>query len=266
MDDDGPGIPVELREDVFKPFFRLDASRNTTTGGVGLVKQQRAGGVGGAVVEGFASRVRGIEFARDAEHALDSLGRHYRARHADRAEECRARQLIEGEHGGALEPQLVLESGGRVPEAVRGAQRGRPDVRLRRSGERQRARRPTIDEEPDRRRIHLLLVEQLRGSGVGELVRALVDRDVHPAEAESLQDLRIALERATRGELTHGAGRRRVGVGDSTNACAIRDNALVRRDQSGFHSTLPRRVVWKGAARGRVRRSVRRRSSVAGMT
>jgi len=36
IDDDGPGIPPERREDVFKPFFRLDASRNHDTGGVGL--------------------------------------------------------------------------------------------------------------------------------------------------------------------------------------------------------------------------------------
>lgn len=36
IDDDGPGIPEEAREDVFKPFYRLDPSRNPTTGGVGL--------------------------------------------------------------------------------------------------------------------------------------------------------------------------------------------------------------------------------------
>lgn len=36
IDDDGPGIPTESREDVFKPFFRLDPSRNAETGGVGL--------------------------------------------------------------------------------------------------------------------------------------------------------------------------------------------------------------------------------------
>ncbi len=36
IEDDGPGIPEEKREEVFKPFFRLDPSRNMTTGGVGL--------------------------------------------------------------------------------------------------------------------------------------------------------------------------------------------------------------------------------------
>lgn len=36
IDDDGPGIPESAREDVFKPFFRLDGSRNAATGGTGL--------------------------------------------------------------------------------------------------------------------------------------------------------------------------------------------------------------------------------------
>jgi len=36
VDDDGPGIPPERREDVFKPFFRMEESRNLATGGVGL--------------------------------------------------------------------------------------------------------------------------------------------------------------------------------------------------------------------------------------
>jgi two-component system, OmpR family, osmolarity sensor histidine kinase EnvZ len=36
IDDDGPGIPPAERDRVFQPFVRLDASRNPTTGGVGL--------------------------------------------------------------------------------------------------------------------------------------------------------------------------------------------------------------------------------------
>ena len=36
IDDDGPGIPAKKRADAFKPFFRLDKSRNSATGGVGL--------------------------------------------------------------------------------------------------------------------------------------------------------------------------------------------------------------------------------------
>jgi len=36
IDDDGPGIPPEQREEVFKPFHRIDRSRNPETGGIGL--------------------------------------------------------------------------------------------------------------------------------------------------------------------------------------------------------------------------------------
>ena len=36
IDDRGPGIPEALRERVFDPFFRLDASRSRDTGGSGL--------------------------------------------------------------------------------------------------------------------------------------------------------------------------------------------------------------------------------------
>ncbi|MFK0384351.1 MULTISPECIES: ATP-binding protein [Rhizobium/Agrobacterium group] len=36
FDDDGPGIPEQSREDVFKPFFRLDEARNLNASGTGL--------------------------------------------------------------------------------------------------------------------------------------------------------------------------------------------------------------------------------------
>ena len=36
VDDDGPGIPEDKREEAFRPFHRLDQGRNLQTGGVGL--------------------------------------------------------------------------------------------------------------------------------------------------------------------------------------------------------------------------------------
>ncbi|WP_338767993.1 ATP-binding protein [Massilia sp. METH4] len=36
IDDEGPGIPADRLDDVFKPFYRLDASRQPELGGVGL--------------------------------------------------------------------------------------------------------------------------------------------------------------------------------------------------------------------------------------
>lgn len=36
VDDDGPGIPADKREDVFRPFFRLDEARNLDESGTGL--------------------------------------------------------------------------------------------------------------------------------------------------------------------------------------------------------------------------------------
>jgi len=34
--DDGPGIPEAALDQVFEPFFRVEASRNRDTGGAGL--------------------------------------------------------------------------------------------------------------------------------------------------------------------------------------------------------------------------------------
>ena len=36
VDDDGPGIPLQMREEVFKPFLRIDDARNQDEGGTGL--------------------------------------------------------------------------------------------------------------------------------------------------------------------------------------------------------------------------------------
>jgi two-component system osmolarity sensor histidine kinase EnvZ len=36
IDDDGPGIPVERREDAFRPFYRLEEARNQDNANTGL--------------------------------------------------------------------------------------------------------------------------------------------------------------------------------------------------------------------------------------
>ena len=36
VDDDGPGIPINERENVFRPFYRIDRSRNQDVGNSGL--------------------------------------------------------------------------------------------------------------------------------------------------------------------------------------------------------------------------------------
>lgn len=36
VDDGGPGVPKEMRDEVFKPFYRMDSSRNLDSGGAGL--------------------------------------------------------------------------------------------------------------------------------------------------------------------------------------------------------------------------------------
>ncbi len=53
VDDDGPGIPPAERENVFRPFFRLEPSRNPETGGTGLglaIARDVARGHGGDIL------------------------------------------------------------------------------------------------------------------------------------------------------------------------------------------------------------------------
>jgi two-component system osmolarity sensor histidine kinase EnvZ len=67
IDDDGPGIAAVSREEVFRPFFRLEGSRNSETGGVGLgmtIARDVARGHGGDIqlddspTGGLRARVR----------------------------------------------------------------------------------------------------------------------------------------------------------------------------------------------------------------
>ncbi|WP_064681366.1 ATP-binding protein [Rhizobium bangladeshense] len=61
IDDRGPGIPNDMREKVFAPFFRLEASRNKQTGGIGLglaIARAVARQHGGDIV--FVSRDNGL--------------------------------------------------------------------------------------------------------------------------------------------------------------------------------------------------------------
>jgi two-component system osmolarity sensor histidine kinase EnvZ len=65
IDDDGPGIPEERREEAFRPFHRLDEGRNLQTGGVGLglaIARDIARAHGGELTLG-ASRLGGLRAA-----------------------------------------------------------------------------------------------------------------------------------------------------------------------------------------------------------
>jgi two-component system osmolarity sensor histidine kinase EnvZ len=66
--DEGPGIPEAQQQDVFKPFMRLDASRNVKTGGVGLglsiardVAQSHGGDVALENQRDFKGKITGLE-------------------------------------------------------------------------------------------------------------------------------------------------------------------------------------------------------------
>ncbi|HEY4114393.1 MAG TPA: ATP-binding protein, partial [Rhizomicrobium sp.] len=63
IDDDGPGIPEDLREEAFRPFRRLDQGRNLQSGGSGL----------GLSIARDIARAHGGEIALDTSPTLGGL-------------------------------------------------------------------------------------------------------------------------------------------------------------------------------------------------
>ncbi|MCL7928517.1 ATP-binding protein [Halomonas llamarensis] len=65
VEDDGPGVPVESRGDVFKPFARLDDSRTRSSGGYGLglsIVHKIMSGHGGSVTVDISPTLGGARF------------------------------------------------------------------------------------------------------------------------------------------------------------------------------------------------------------
>ncbi|MFL1545766.1 ATP-binding protein [Pseudomonas sp. M5A4_2d] len=64
VDDDGIGIPVDQRERIFEPFYRLDRSRDRATGGfgLGLAISRRAMEAQGGTLTALASPLGGARF------------------------------------------------------------------------------------------------------------------------------------------------------------------------------------------------------------
>ncbi|MBZ5485971.1 HAMP domain-containing protein [Halomonas aquamarina] len=65
VEDDGPGIPVDARVDIFKPFTRLDDSRARSLGGYGLglsIVQKIMAGHGGSVTVDTSPTLGGARF------------------------------------------------------------------------------------------------------------------------------------------------------------------------------------------------------------
>ncbi len=84
VDDDGPGIPPAQREEVFKPFVRLDEARNVDEGGTGLglaIVRDIARGHGGDIIRRQPAR----RPARDGAFAgVRGLARHQIKRETQR--------------------------------------------------------------------------------------------------------------------------------------------------------------------------------------
>jgi signal transduction histidine kinase len=64
IEDDGPGIPIEERERIFQPFYRLDRSRDRETGGfgLGLAIAQKAVALHGGHIAVAESALGGAKF------------------------------------------------------------------------------------------------------------------------------------------------------------------------------------------------------------
>lgn len=64
VEDDGPGIPADERERIFEPFYRLDRSRDRTTGGfgLGLSIARKAVLLHGGTIQVAASELGGARF------------------------------------------------------------------------------------------------------------------------------------------------------------------------------------------------------------
>src|SRR3546814_19721663 len=76
FDDDGPGIPLRAREDVFKPFYRLDEARNIDDSGTGpglSIVRDIARAPGGNVTLGEIGRAACRE--RVCKYVSNSVGR-----------------------------------------------------------------------------------------------------------------------------------------------------------------------------------------------
>jgi two-component system osmolarity sensor histidine kinase EnvZ len=75
--DEGPGIPEEKQQDVFRPFLRLESSRNSKTGGVGLglsiardIAQSHGGEVTLENIRAENGRILGLEVTLRLPRAL----------------------------------------------------------------------------------------------------------------------------------------------------------------------------------------------------
>ncbi|WP_394781949.1 ATP-binding protein [Undibacterium sp.] len=64
VEDDGPGIPLAEREQIFMPFYRLDRSRDRSTGGfgLGLAIAQKAASLHGGCIRVVESPLGGAKF------------------------------------------------------------------------------------------------------------------------------------------------------------------------------------------------------------